>query len=153
MIRLSESRGFTLIELLVVIAIIGTLASVILASLSVARSKGRDANRLAQLREVRTALEMHYHDNGGQYPLDSADRSGGTIVTYLLSDISPDIVPRYLPALPLDPTRGNTSNGYRYGSSASGNMYVILVQLEENAGAWCEIRSPAGDPHFSYSPC
>lgn len=49
---LSRKQGFTLIELLVVIAIIGLLASVVFASLNVARQRGRDARRLADVREM-----------------------------------------------------------------------------------------------------
>jgi type II secretory pathway pseudopilin PulG len=41
----------------VVIAIIGLLASIILASLNTARQKGRDARRVADLKEMANALE------------------------------------------------------------------------------------------------
>ena len=57
-----RSRGFTLIELLVVIAIIGILGSIVLASLNTSRKKGRDARRVADVKQVQTALEL-YLDN------------------------------------------------------------------------------------------
>ncbi len=55
-----NKKGFTLIELLVVVAIIGLLSTLAVVALSTAREKTRDSKRLSDLRNIQTALELHY---------------------------------------------------------------------------------------------
>ncbi len=55
--------GFTLIELLVVVAIIGILASVVLASLNSARSKGKVAAIKTSLDQLRNQVAIYESTN------------------------------------------------------------------------------------------
>ena len=55
-------KGFTLIELLVVISIISLLATLAVTSLQNAQKKSRDTRRIADLRQIRTALELYYEN-------------------------------------------------------------------------------------------
>jgi prepilin-type N-terminal cleavage/methylation domain-containing protein len=57
-------KGFTLIELLVVIAIIGLLSSISVYAINVARLKARDSKRAQAVRQITTALELYFDDNG-----------------------------------------------------------------------------------------
>lgn len=56
-------NGFTLIELLIVIAIIGFLTSIVLANVKEAAAKTRDAIRLANVQQIKKALENYEIDN------------------------------------------------------------------------------------------
>ena len=73
----NRKGGFTLIELLVVIAIIGILSSVVLASLSTARQKSRDAKRVADLGQIQLALELQF-DASSTYPRSNPVASTAT---------------------------------------------------------------------------
>ncbi len=61
-----RKKGFTLIELLVVIAIIGLLSTMAVVSLNGARAKARDAQRISDLKQMSTALEI-YQTSAGDY--------------------------------------------------------------------------------------
>ncbi|MFH1226189.1 MAG: prepilin-type N-terminal cleavage/methylation domain-containing protein [bacterium] len=64
---MTNKKGFTLVELLVVIAIIGLLATLAIVALNSARMKARDAKRVGDVKQIQTALELYFNDNGS-YP-------------------------------------------------------------------------------------
>jgi general secretion pathway protein G len=60
---MNNKKGFTLIELLVVIAIIGLLATLAVVAFGSARTKARDAKRVADIRAVIGSISTAYQDN------------------------------------------------------------------------------------------
>ncbi|MFA6274115.1 MAG: type II secretion system protein [Candidatus Paceibacterota bacterium] len=88
-------KGFTLIELLVVVAIIGILASVVLASLNSARSKGKDASVQSSMTSMRAQAELGV-SSSGTYLIDLCGSSavGGlaTLITAVNNITANDVV-------------------------------------------------------------
>ncbi|MDB5259082.1 MAG: hypothetical protein JWO73_290 [Candidatus Taylorbacteria bacterium] len=139
---MKTNRGFTLIELLVVISIVSLLSSIVLASLTSARAKSRDTQRMRNFHEIQTALQLYATDNGGKFPdssaillddfIDSVDvaHPGGwsTLKTQL---------GRYIRKLPVDPMNngrwsdavGNYSYSYYYNVNTDSD-YDLVAKLE-----------------------
>ena len=124
-------QGFTLIELLVVIAIIGLLSSVVLVSLGTARLKSRDARRVADVGELRKALEIYNNDNRGRYPTPNAS-------PYYLTGVT-GLTPTYIATLPKDPSIAiaGTGNDIRYYTDATRSTGYSIAIYPEKTGAWC----------------
>lgn len=134
--------GFTLIELLVVISIISLLSSIVLTSVNSARAKARDARRIADLNQIRTALEF-YFDANGYYPQSNC---GWDCNGYRYSfdgswdSLANDLRP-YIPTLPKDPLNSGGcppwSGGcytYAYGNvgrTSERVQYDLMAHLED----------------------
>ena len=67
---LRTNFGFTLVELLVVMAILSSLVALVAGGYRSAQTRGTDAQRKADLRELANALELFYEDYK-QYPPES----------------------------------------------------------------------------------
>lgn len=61
------SSGFTLIELLVVVAILGLIASLIMVSISSAKIKARDVQRIVEISQIQKGLDIYFL-NHNEYP-------------------------------------------------------------------------------------
>jgi type IV pilus assembly protein PilA len=62
--HLRDQRGFTLIEILVVILIIGILAAIAIPSFISQKDKATDSGAKSFVRNMQTAQEAYYTDNG-----------------------------------------------------------------------------------------
>ena len=63
-----KDSKFNLIELIIVIAIIGILASIVIPNISDFSIKAKDTRRMADIKNVQTAVDMYYAKNNGEYP-------------------------------------------------------------------------------------
>ncbi len=139
--RNKNKAGFTLIELLVVIAIIGLLASVVLLALNSARAKSRDAKRIADIRELATAMELYFNDKGF-YPTGTAGTLSAAGAPGNL------LAPNYIGQVPTSPTPpdgscagANTQGGNDYywaGTGGSGASYTITFCLGNVTGGYSQ---------------
>ncbi len=130
-----RTRWFTLVELMIVVSIIWLLAFVLFPKLSAYYSRGRDAQRLANIKELSQNFQ-NYVVNNATYPSNT-----GTLATsYCISDIFtwPDAVASIAEkqytklggvwrALKTDPVPGNQNIGI---CTLPGSYFYARLQYE-----------------------
>jgi len=138
------------VELLVVVSIIGLLSSTVLAALNGARAKARDAVRIQDFSQIRTALELYY-DKYNIYPLANGSSisfrfSRSTLPSYAWSGLEVALS-EFIPKLPIDSL--NQTNyapmwfngfGYSYAVNNDGSAYDLITQFETDHSLRCNVR-------------
>ena len=152
----SQNRGFTLIELLIVVAIIAVLSSIVLIGLGPTQRAGRDARRIADLRQVQTALEL-YFNKCGYYPgsPEPNPTCGGFSPITTWQEVRASLLGTGLgiTQVPNDPGSGRN---YYYGTTdVSGSGYVLGAQLEDqnNPALRDSFQAGSGTPVPPSVPC
>lgn len=150
--NINKKKGFTLIEILVVIGIIAILATIVLIAINPARQfrQANDTQRTSNVNAILNAVGQFMADNKGQLPTgipsgdpeveaeydEITDAAGG-------ANICDDLVPTYIPSLPVDPTGGDDSpvsdcsvsyeTGYHIIEDDDGRVTVLATHTEEAA--------------------
>lgn len=123
-----KKDGFTLIELLIVIVIIGIIATFSVIIINQARAKARDAQRLSDIKQISTALELYRADEES-YP---------TVLTPGQSLVGPTSGVTYVAKLPTNPPPTNDGscavNEYAYVTPDNGRTYQLTYCLGEASG-------------------
>jgi|GEM_PF-1831447 len=127
---LRKKRGFTLIELLVVISIIGILSSIVLAALNTARTKGRDAKLVSEIKSMQNALALYYSDHNEYAPQTPVAVFMGGLGYYTNVrgvGTEPILKNALAPHMKELPNPGNFLNADKGGVNSSRIMYRLLT--------------------------
>lgn len=119
-----KNPAFTLIEVLVAVTIIAVLTAIGVVSYASANRNSRDSKRLADVEQIRAALEM-YRADVGSYPALIA--FGGSLASGSNTYMSP---------IPNDP-RPSAGGDYSYFSSDDGDDYTLKIYSEKTETSRC----------------
>lgn len=144
--KISKQKGFTLIELLVVIAIIGLLAAIVLVNTKSTNMKARDVKRIADLRQISTAMALCYDDadcNGTERFISI--EAGANTVTQIDKDGNPFFI-----KVPRDPLNRDTYQYTWIANESPYQYYCVYARLENIANTYfCSSNKASAQKTYS----
>lgn len=78
-------KGFTLIELLVVVAIVGIIAAIVVASVTVARTRAAESAIKANLRSLASEAELVYDSAGTYAAINNCHEAGNQFNSFIVA--------------------------------------------------------------------
>lgn len=139
-----NQKGFTLIELLVVIGILAILLAIVLIAINPARQFGQANNtrRQSDVTQILNAVGAFQADKAGVLPANiPVSPTPAVDASYICTDI----VPNYIPSLPVDPTVNNGAayttcptpaagaTGYSVYKDSNGHVTVVADTTDNGA--------------------
>ena len=123
--KLNKQKGFSSVGLLVAL----TAVTIMIGGFSIAvgdiLNESKDTQRIANLRQIATAMELYYSDYQS-YPQVTEDNASGRFDDFISQMVN------YLESLPTDKAK------YDYQDSNSGQDYILKVVLEDPTSSYFE---------------
>ena len=146
----TKMKGFTLLEILLAVAAMAILAGIVIVAINPAKQLGdtRNAERRSEVNALLSAIHQYAIDNNGVLPtsIDSipgtsqvlgtgtALNTTCTATTTIAAgvDLSAQLVPAYIVAIPTEPQSGTASNtDYYVNRDANGRIVVGSCDPEQ----------------------
>ena len=138
MISINNPRAFTLIELMLVVAIIGLLATIAIPKFANLVTKSKEAGVKGKLGALRSAVNLYYVNNEGNFPSCLGVAAGTFCLPLILIPNYIDKIPPIALALPDHPE----NSGVRF-IQPTGPGYGMIPE-------WRAYLGPGGEGGWYY---
>lgn len=128
-----NKKGFTLIELLIVVVVIGILAGIVLVAINPARqiAQANNSQRQSDINAILNATHQYSIDNRGSLPSAITATATDVGTGAGLVNLTTDLVPTYIAAMPYDPVSGaDADTNYAISVDANGRVTVTAHDAE-----------------------
>jgi prepilin-type N-terminal cleavage/methylation domain-containing protein len=123
----NNESGFSLTELILTMGIVSLTAGLASAKMNDILPSARDAQRLANIHQVQTALSLYYADHG-QYPLVKENELSQKNWQEMGKALESNDTRTYMPEVPNDPLNNDIYN-FKYQSD--GQTFKIDFETED----------------------